>query len=351
MVISADTHVYPVLWQDDHLLLIDQRQLPERYHIVSIHRWEDVIQALESGIVQGGSALGIAAAYGLYLAARGIQTSDPTVLWKDLLAIGQQFKQTRPSKANLQWAVNQMLGESYHPEAPVESLKSQLLAQAQAIQANDFALCHTIGNHGLSLLPDTPERLTLFTHCNHGALATSGYGTSLGIVRSAWREGRLARVYAGETRPTLQGSRLTAWECVQEGIPVTVVTDSMTAYCMRQGLIHAVLVGADRIAANGDVVSKIGTYSLALVAKAHNIPFLVAASVSTIDFTIASGEEIVIAQRPTQEIYQIGEMLTSPSGSEFYNPTSDMTPADLITAIITEKGPTEPTQVTSLQGS
>ncbi|NJL49060.1 MAG: S-methyl-5-thioribose-1-phosphate isomerase [Leptolyngbyaceae cyanobacterium SM2_5_2] len=351
MVASADTHVFPVLWQGDHLVLIDQRQLPERYHIVAIHRWEDVLRALELHIVQGGSALGIAAAYGLYLAACDIHTDDPTVLWKELLAIGQQLKQTRPTKANLQWAVNQMLGQGYHPEAPITSLRDQLLAQAQAMQAEDFALCHTIGDHGLSLLPAHPERLTVLTHCNHGALATSGYGTSLGIVRSAWREGRLARVYAGETRPTLQGSRLTAWECVQEGIPVTVVTDSMAAHCMQQGLIHAVLVGADRIAANGDVVSKIGTYSLALAAKAHGIPFLVAAPISTIDFSCASGQEITIAQHSAEEIYQIGEMITSPSGSEFCNPASDMTPADLITAIVTEKGATAPVQVTNLQSA
>ncbi len=349
MVASADTHVYPVLWQGDHLVLIDQRQLPDRYHIVAIHRWEDVVQALESRIVQGGSALGIAAAYGLYLAAQVIHTDDPTVLWKELLAIGQQFQQTQPSKAHLQWAVSQMLSQGYHPEAPVESLREQLLAQAQAMQAEDFALCHTIGDHGLRLLPITPDRLTLFTHCNHGALATSGYGTSLGIVRSAWREGRLARVYAGETRPTLQGSRLTAWECLQEGIPVTVVTDSMAAHCMQRGLIDAVLVGADRIAANGDVVSKIGTYSLALVAKAHGIPFLVAAPVSTIDFSSPSGQAIAVAEHGAEEIYTIGEMITSPDGSDFYNPASDMTPADLITAIVTEKGSTAPTQLASLQ--
>ncbi|HIK44452.1 MAG TPA: S-methyl-5-thioribose-1-phosphate isomerase [Leptolyngbyaceae cyanobacterium M65_K2018_010] len=349
MVVSADTHVYPVLWQTDHLVLIDQRQLPERYHIVSIHRWEDVLQALQSGIVQGGSALGLAAAYGLYLAAREMPTEDPGVLWERLTTLGEQFKQTRPDKANLQWAVEQMLGLGHHPEAPVDSLRQQLLEQAQAMQAEDFRRCHAIGDYGLSQLPGQPQQLTLFTHCNHGALATSGYGTSLGVVRSAWREGRLARVYAGETRPTLQGSRLTAWECVQEGIPVTVVTDSMAAHCMQQGLIHGVLVGADRIAANGDVISKVGTYSLAVVAKAHGIPFLVAAPVSTIDFRIAAGQDMALSQHDPQEIYRLGERMTSPQGADFYNPASDLTPAHLITAIVTEQGAFAPDQLASLE--
>lgn len=345
MVVSSDTHVYPVLWQADHLVLIDQRQLPDRYNIVAIHRSDDVVRALESGIVQGGSALGIAAAYGLYLASREVDTENPAELWERLDAMGQRLKQTRPDKASLQWAVDRMLGAARYPEAPIDAVRSQLLTQAQTMQAEDFALCHTIGDRGLEQLPPSPEQLTLLTHCNHGALATSGYGTSLGIVRSAWREGRLAQVYAAETRPTFQGARLTAWECVQEGIPVTVITDSMAAHCMQQGLIHAVLVGADRITANGDVVSKIGTYSLALVAHAHNIPFLVAAPMSTIDFTSPAGEAIAIAQRPAQEIYQIGEMTTSPTGAVFYNPASDMTPAALITAIVTEQGAVSPQQL------
>ncbi len=220
-----------------------------------------------------------------------------------------------------------------------------MLAQAQAIQAEDFGLCQAIGDHGLTVLPQSPAKLTLLTHCNHGALATSGYGTSLGIMRSLWKAGRLDRIYAAETRPTFQGSRLTAWECVQEGIPVTVVTDSMAAHCMQQGLIHGVLAGADRIAANGDTISKIGTYSLALVAQAHHIPFVVAAPVSTIDFAIASGERLAISEHPPEEIYQMGDRVTSPNGAEFYNPASDMTPAALITAIVTETGAYAPHQL------
>ncbi|TVQ12090.1 MAG: S-methyl-5-thioribose-1-phosphate isomerase [Leptolyngbya sp. DLM2.Bin27] len=346
---SSETQVYPVRWQDDHLVLIDQRQLPERYNIVAIRRCEDVVRSLRSGIVQGGSALGLAAAYGLYLGANEIRTDDPTAFWERIEAIGEQFKQTRPDKAHLRWAVDQMLAVVHHADAPIETLRQRLLAQAQTMQRDDFTLCQAIGDYGLGALPQTPARLTVLTHCNHGALATSGYGTSLGIMRSLWQAGRLERVYAAETRPTLQGSRLTAWECVQESIPVTVVTDSMAAHCMQKGLIHAVLAGADRIAANGDTLSKIGTYSLAVLAQAHSIPFVVAASVSTIDTAVASGDAMTIAEHPPEEIYRLGDRVTSPNGAEFYNPASDVTPAGLITAIVTEQGMVAPDRLATLQ--
>lgn len=348
---SLDTHVFPVIWQDDHIVLIDQRQLPEQYAIVTIRRYEDIIRALESRIVQGGSALGIAAAYGLYLAARAIPSDDPIAFWERIEAIGEQMKQTRPDKENLRWAVDQLLSLARQGEVPVAQLQAQLLAKAQVLQTEDFSICHTIGDYGLEALPQSPEQLTLFTHCNHGALATSGYGTSLGVVRSAWREGRLQRVFAGETRPNLQGARLTAWECVQEGIPVTVVTDSMAAHCMKQGWIHAVLVGADRIAANGDTINKIGTYGLALAAKAHDIPFFVAVPMSTIDFKLSSGQGVALAQHDPEEIYRIGDTVTSPSAATFYNPAADITPADLITAFVTEKGVIPPHELTNLSSS
>lgn len=209
--------------------------------------------------------------------------------------------------------------------------------------------CQAIGDNGLKVLPSTPEKLTILTHCNAGALATAGYGTALGVVRSLWREGRLTRVFADETRPRLQGAKLTAWECVQEGIPVTVITDSMAAYCMKQGLIHAVVVGADRIAANGDTANKIGTYSLALVAKAHNIPFFVAAPLSTVDFELSDESQIPIEVRNPEEIYQVGDTLLTPVGAEFYNPAFDVTPAELITGIITENGAFTPDELKQFQ--
>lgn len=344
----SDTHVYPVIWQTDHVILIDQRQLPERYIIVSIHRSDDILRAIESRIVQGGSAIGIAAAYGLYLGAQEIQTQDHTAFWERLEAIGDQFKQARPDKANLRWAVDTLLTSLRHLDLPVSELRPKLLEAAQKLQADDFQICHTIGDHGLAALPSTPEQLTLLTHCNHGALATAGYGTSLGVVRSAWREGRLERIYAAETRPNFQGVRLTAWECTQEGIPVTVITDSTAAHCLQRGLIHAVLVGADRIAANGDTVNKIGTYGLALAAQAHNIPFYVAAPCSTIDRSIPTGQDIEIALHPPEGLYALGDILTPPTPVTIYNPASDMTPAALITAIITEQGVFPPDQLATL---
>jgi methylthioribose-1-phosphate isomerase len=224
----------------------------------------------------------------------------------------------------------------------VEYLKELLLETAKNINLEDLQTCRSIGDYGLEVLPKTPEKLTILTHCNAGALATAGYGTALGVVRSAWREGRLARVFADETRPRLQGAKLTAWECVQDQIPITLITDNMAAHCMKQGLIHAVVVGADRIAANGDTANKIGTYSVAICAKAHNIPFFVAAPLSTIDFSLVDGSQIPIEERDPSEIYQIGKTLITPECVNFYNPAFDVTPANLITAIITEFGAVAP---------
>ncbi|HEY9763679.1 MAG TPA: S-methyl-5-thioribose-1-phosphate isomerase [Trichocoleus sp.] len=348
MLATSDTHVYPVVWKSDHLVVIDQRRLPTEYTAVSIRLCEDVVRAIRSRIVQGSSALGIAAAYGLYLGAREIRTDDRTTFLERFEAICERFKQLRPDKENLRWAVVRMLREAQTTEGSVDEIQAHLLEAAQAIQTEDFQICHAIGDQGLTALPRDPIQLSLYTHCNHGALATSGYGTSLGVVRSAWREGRLARVYAGETRPNFQGMRLTAWECVQEGIPVTVVTDSMAAHCFQQGLVHAVLVGADRIAANGDTVNKIGTYALALAAKAHNIPFFVAAPLSTVDFSLESGQELAGVEGPAEAIFQIGDTRLAPERASYYNPSSDVTPANLITAILTERGAIAPTQLATL---
>ncbi|MGL4622938.1 MAG: S-methyl-5-thioribose-1-phosphate isomerase, partial [Chroococcidiopsis sp.] len=259
--------------------------------------------------------------------------------------VAQMLRTTRPTAVNLFWAIARMLKTAYETIGTVEEIRQVLLTTAQTIQAEDLQTCQAIGDRGLELLPKTPAQLNLLTHCNAGALATAGYGTALGVVRSAWSCGRLSRLYADETRPRLQGAKLTAWECVQEGIPVTVITDSMAAHCMQQGMIHAVVVGADRIAANGDTANKIGTYSLALVAKAHDVPFYVAAPVATIDFAIATGREIPIEERDPVEVYQIDETILTPAGVEFYNPAFDVTPAHLITAIITEHGAFSPSQL------
>ncbi len=344
---SLQNQVYPVIWQADRVLLIDQTRLPNEYALVDIHRCADMAQAIKTMIVRGAPAIGVAAAYGMYLGARDIETSDRDSFLTQLDEVAKTLRATRPTAVNLFWAIERMLKTARQTLGTVDYLKEVLLETAKTINADDIETCKAIGDHGLSVLPSVPGKLRLLTHCNAGALATAGYGTALGVVRSAWQADRLERVYADETRPRLQGAKLTAWECVQEGIPVTVITDNMAAHCMQRGMIDAVVVGADRIAANGDTANKIGTYSVALIAKAHKIPFFVAAPLSTIDFEIRDGSQIPIEERDPIEIYQVGETILCPPGVDYYNPAFDVTPADLVTAIITEHGAFAPSQLHS----
>ncbi len=348
MVSLSSSPVYPVTWQDDHVLLIDQTRLPSEYTLVDIRRSEDMARAIRTMIVRGAPAIGVAAAYGMVLGAREITTPDRDKFLYQLEQVAEQLQATRPTAVNLFWAIARMLRTARQTLGSVEHLQQALLQTAQAIATEDLQTCQAIGAHGLKVLPTAPQQLRILTHCNAGALATAGYGTALGVVRSAWQGDRLARVYADETRPRLQGAKLTAWECVQEGIPVTLITDSMAAHCMQRGLIDAVVVGADRIAANGDTANKIGTYSVALVAKAHDIPFFVAAPLSTIDFQLPDGSEIPIEERDPAEVYQVGNSRLCPPGVEFYNPAFDVTPANLISAIITEHGAFPPSQLKEL---
>ncbi|MEL6441943.1 MAG: S-methyl-5-thioribose-1-phosphate isomerase [Cyanobacteria bacterium J06621_8] len=334
--------IYPVVWQDNQVLLIDQTRLPGEHIHVAINRSSDMAQAIKTMIVRGAPAIGVAAAYGMYLGAREIETSDRTVFLEHLEQVANSLRQTRPTAVNLFWAISRMLKTAYEEIGSVESIKVILLQTAQNIQAEDLTTCKAIGDFGLNILPSDRQKLRILTHCNAGSLATAGYGTALGVIRSAWREQRLERVYADETRPRFQGAKLTAWECVQEGIPVTVITDSMAAHCMQQQMIDLVVVGADRIAANGDTANKIGTYCLAIAAQAHNLPFYVAAPFSTIDFNLASGSQIPIEERNSQEIEQIGTTKLCAEGVEFYNPAFDVTPASLIKGIITEQGVINP---------
>ncbi|WGV24328.1 S-methyl-5-thioribose-1-phosphate isomerase [Halotia branconii] len=346
---NSPNQVYPVIWHNDSVSLIDQTRLPNEYAFVEIHRSEDMARAIKTMIVRGAPAIGVAAAYGMYLGAREIETSDRHDFLENLDKVAQLLRSTRPTAVNLFWAIGRMLKTAYETTGTVEQIKQILLQTAQDINTEDLQTCQAIGDHGLAVLPTNPRKLTILTHCNAGALATAGYGTALGIVRSAWRESRLERVFADETRPRLQGAKLTAWECVQEGIPVTVITDNMAAHCMKQNLIHAVVVGADRIAANGDTANKIGTYSVAIAAKAHNIPFFVAAPLSTIDFELSDGSQIPIEERNPEEIYQIGNTILTPSNLDFYNPAFDVTPAELITAIVTENGAFTPSDLAQSQ--
>ncbi len=339
------TQIYPVLWFQDHALLIDQNRLPQEYTQIKISRSGEMAWAIKTMVVRGAPAIGVAAAYGLVLGAQEILRDHPPdrqIFLDHLRSIAEEIRSTRPTAVNLFWAVDKMLRAAHQSGVAVAHLPGILLEKAEEIRRQDLYTCQQIGAHGLAVLPATPHRLRLLTHCNAGALATAGYGTALGVVRSAWTEGRLERLYADETRPRLQGARLTAWECVQEGIPVTVITDSMAAHCMQQGLIDAVVVGADRIAANGDTANKIGTYNVALAAQAHGIPFFVAAPQSTLDLSLADGSGIPIEQRPPEEVSRLGEVSLTPAGVSFYNPAFDITPAALITGIITEHGTFKP---------
>ncbi|BAZ07704.1 S-methyl-5-thioribose-1-phosphate isomerase [Calothrix sp. NIES-3974] len=348
-MIPLNNQVYSVIWHNDAVSLIDQTRLPHEYALVEIHRSEDMARAIKTMIVRGAPAIGIAAAYGIYLGAREINTSDRELFLERLEAVAAMLKATRPTAVNLFWAISRMMKVAYETLGSVEDIRQALFKTAQDLQIEDLQTCQAIGDNGLKVLPSNPEKLTLLTHCNAGALATAGYGTALGVVRSAWREGRLNRLFADETRPRLQGAKLTAWECVQEGIPVTVITDNMAAHCMQQGLIDAVVVGADRIAANGDAANKIGTYSLAIVAQAHHIPFYVAAPISTIDFDLTNGSQIPIEERDPTEIYQVGTTQLTPNGVDYYNPAFDVTTANLITGIITERGVFSPSELITLK--
>ena len=337
--------IFPVTWQDDRVLLIDQTRLPREYIHVAISRSSDMAQAIKTMIVRGAPAIGVAAAYGMYLGAVEIETDDRQTLLQHLEEVANQLRATRPTAVNLFWAIARMLKTAYEEVGTVAEIKQTLLETAQTIQLEDWNTCQAIGDCGLSVLPDSPQKLRILTHCNAGSLATAGYGTALGVVRSAWREQRLAMVYADETRPRLQGARLTTWECVRENIPVTLITDSMAAHCMQRNLVDLVVVGADRIAANGDAANKIGTYSLAIAAQAHNIPFYVAAPFSTIDFDLACGSQIPIEERSAREIAEIEQTTICAEGVQFYNPAFDVTPAQLISAIITEKGVIKPSSL------
>ena len=341
--------IYPVTWQHDRVLLIDQTRLPGEFHHIQIANYHQMAEAIKTMIVRGAPAIGVAAAYGVYLGARDIYTEEVGEFLPLLENVAEELRHTRPTAVNLFWAIREMLKTAYGSGDNVATIKQQLLITAQAIQEQDLMTCQQIGDRGLEVLPSSPDKLNILTHCNAGALATAGYGTALGVIRSAWTAGRLERVYADETRPRLQGAKLTAWECVQEKIPVTVITDNMAAHCMQKKMIHAVVVGADRIAANGDAANKIGTYGLAVIAKMHNVPFFVAAPLSTVDFDLQDGTQIPIEERDPTEIYQIGETRLCPEGVDFYNPAFDVTPNSLITAIITEKGAVKPTELISLQ--
>jgi methylthioribose-1-phosphate isomerase len=330
-----------VEWKDGAVCLLDQSRLPTRVEFVICRDYQTVARAIRELKVRGAPAIGVTAAMGVALGAQSITANDYDGFAKDALAICNHLAATRPTAVNLFWAIERMKRRLADLSGlPLEGIKRELIKESQAILDEDIALCRTMGRHGAELIQDGQ---TILTHCNAGALATAGYGTALGVVRAAWESGKKIKVLADETRPVLQGARLTAWELMQDKIPVTLITDNMAGSLMRQGKIHLCVVGADRIAANGDVANKIGTYSVAVLARAHGIPFYVAAPYSTIDLGTESGQDIPIEQRDPAEVTNLhGGDPIAPSGVAVLNPAFDVTPADLITGIITERGVFKP---------
>lgn len=324
---------------DGHLRMIDQTLLPTELAEIDCRTTPEVWEAIRSLRVRGAPAIGIAAAYGVCLGIQGSQ--DEAALFKQLEEAVSCLATSRPTAVNLFWALDrqQQLAQSLRGKSSCREIRQALLDEAHAILEEDRQMCRAIGRFGASLLNDGQGVLT---HCNAGGLATADYGTALAVFFAAHEAGKTLRVYADETRPLLQGSRLTAWELQRRGIDVTLICDSMAAQVMREGRVHAVVTGADRIAANGDSANKIGTYGLAVLAAAHHIPFYVAAPTSTFDLSLPSGDQIPIEQRSPEEITHGFGRQTAPDGVKVYNPAFDVTPAPLIRAIICEKGVIEP---------
>jgi methylthioribose-1-phosphate isomerase len=332
--------ISPVRWEDGRLVLLDQTRLPVEEVERVYTAWPEVAEAIRALVVRGAPAIGVTAAFGMVLAARGSTARDSRAMLADLEEAGKGLAATRPTAVNLFWALDRMrrVAEAER-DLPVAELRDRLVSEAQAILAEDVAANRAMGAHGAALVPEGGR---LLTHCNAGALATAGYGTAVGVIRAAHERGRLALVWVDETRPVMQGSRLTAWELVKEGIPHRLISDVAAGFVMKRGLVDLVVTGADRIAANGDTANKIGTYSLAVLARHHGIPFYAAAPYSTIDPTISSGADIVIEERDAAEVRGVAGRLTAPAASPVYNPAFDVTPAELVTAIITERGVVRP---------
>ena len=330
-----------VEWKDGAVRLLDQSRLPEKVEFLDCRDYQTVARAIRELRVRGAPAIGVTAAMGIALGAQSLRASGYDEFAKGVTGICEHLAATRPTAVNLFWAIERMKRTLAGLRGqPVVEIKRLLLEESQRILDEDIAMNRALGRHGAALVKDGQ---TILTHCNAGALATAGYGTALGVVRAAWEQGKKIRVLADETRPVLQGARLTVWELMQDQIPVTLITDSMAGALMRRGLIHLCLVGADRIAANGDVANKIGTYSVAVLAKAHGLPFYVAAPYSTIDLATPSGDQIPIEQRKPQEVTSIcGGPPVAPLGADVLNPAFDITPAEFVTAIITVRGVFKP---------
>jgi methylthioribose-1-phosphate isomerase len=342
--------VETMLWEDETLYLLDQTKLPHVITYLSCQDYPDVKKAIQKLVVRGAPAIGAAAAYGLALGmlkSRGVKFNAPTAqeFYHQAQTIAWELRDARPTAVNLSWALNRMLAtlKSAVDNAPaslnINDLRSTLLAEAKAIYQEDLEGNKRLGRLGQTLVPAGAK---ILTHCNAGALATAGYGTALGVVRAAAAAGKKISVFASETRPLLQGARLTTFELLQEEIPVTLITDGMTGFLMARKMVDLVIVGADRIAANGDVANKIGTYNIALGAREHNLPFYVAAPVSTLDLNLNNGQDIPIEERDPYEVTHFVGKKVAPCGVKVWNPAFDLTPGQYITAIITDRGIVHP---------
>lgn len=340
---------FTVRWSEEGVVLLDQRRLPDEEVYLTLRDAEAVAQAIEGMAVRGAPAIGCTAALGVALAAARSPAPDPGALAAQLEGVFERLARTRPTAVNLSWALGRMrealkqaLGR---PDATLDDVRAELRDAAQALLEEDVAHCLAIGQAGLALVPADSRVLT---HCNAGGLATAGYGTALGVVRAAAEAGLRPRVLADETRPFLQGARLTAWELARDGIPVTVIADAMAGHLMQRGEVDLVVVGADRIARNGDVANKIGTYSVAVLAREHRIPFYVAAPLSTLDLSTPDGDAIPIEERGRDELARVGGRTLVPDGVPVRHPAFDVTPAALVTAIVTERGVARPPYPESL---
>ncbi len=324
-------------WREGALELVDQRRLPLDFAYVRCSSAAQTAEAIRDMVVRGAPAIGCAAAYGLAVEALRLEHLAPAEFFAQMDEAAALLAASRPTAVNLFWAIARMRRcvETARPAAAPSAIAAALLGQAHAIRDEDIAANRALGAHGAALIEDGARVLT---HCNAGALATAGHGTALGVIRSAVEGGKRVRVFVDETRPFLQGARLTAWELLEDGIPATLIADVAAGYLMRCGEIDAVIVGTDRVAANGDVANKIGTYPLAVLARRHGIPFYVACPISTLDLELASGEQIPIEERSASEVTGFGDVRWAPPRIAVRNPAFDVTPADLVTALITERG-------------
>ncbi len=323
-------------WRDNKVIMIDQTRLPGEEVYNEYGDFQGVAEAIRGMIIRGAPAIGVAAAMGVALGAREIVADTHESFFRQLSNVCDVMSRTRPTAVNLFWAIERMkrVAEA-HRGKELNAIREILKAEAIRIEEEDLAICRAIGKNGAALIKDNA---TILTHCNAGGLATAGYGTALGVIRAAHEAGKKIQVFADETRPWLQGARLTAWELMKESIPVTLIADNMAGFFMKKGEISCCIVGADRIAANGDTANKIGTYSVAVLARENNIPFYVAAPVSTFDLSLASGDEIPIEERHSREVTHLSGFPVAPEGVKVRNPAFDVTPAKYISAIITEKG-------------